>query len=322
MRYQCRKCKFPVRPPDGVLLTEAVCPKCQHALNLDLEDRTFHQFEILEFLGAGGFGTVCKVRDCQRDELFTLKLIRREKVSKAEQVHLLRQIHSSREIKHANVVAAHDFGQSEEYWYLVSDYVAGEPLNRWAKQKRPDWKGVLILVGQIAEVLQHVHDQGFVHRDLKPGNIIIGNDDEPHIIDFGLCVCLHDSELMAIERYRAARQAIKSKSSTKKQLLLGTPGYAAPEQLQGDPFSATPSSDLYSVGVILFELLTGQKPDEGILRFLNHSRVRTALIKQGASRGVAREIAKFCSDCLHPKKDSRPLSAAEIAATCRRYAGS
>ncbi len=320
MRFQCRKCKFPVRPPDGVSLVDAICPKCQHALDLDSEDRKFQQFEILEFLGAGGFGTVCKVRDCDCNELFTLKLIRREKVSKAEQVHLLRQIHSSREIKHSNIVAAHDFGQSDEYWYLVSDYVAGEPLNRWAKQTSPDWREVLSLVGRIAEVLQYVHNQGFVHRDLKPGNIIIGDDDEPHIIDFGLCVCLHDSELMAIERYRAARQAIKSKSSTKKQLLLGTPGYAAPEQLQGDPLSATPSSDLYSLGVILFELLTSQKPEEGILRFLNRSKVKTALTKQGASNLVAKEIAKYFSDCLNPKKEIRPLSAAEIAAACRRFA--
>ena len=317
MRFQCPSCKFPVKPLEGVQLVDAVCPKCLRPLDLTDEERSFEKFELLEMLGSGGFGTVYKVKDVSRDQLFTLKLMQKGKVTQAEQLHLLRQVHSSREIHHPNVVAAHDFGQNTDYWYLVSDYVDGDPLNRWSKRIRPNWNGVLKVVARIAEVLQHVHEQGFIHRDLKPGNIIISPDSEPHVIDFGLCVCLHDSELMAIERYRAARQALHSKSKAKRQLLLGTPGYAAPEQLQGDPFSAAPSSDLYSIGVILFELFMNHKPDRGLGGLLNGLQLRRTLRRQGLTSEVAREISSLCMLCISKKNTARPQSASDIAERCR-----
>lgn len=317
MRFQCKNCKFPVRLPTGVLLVDAVCPKCKHELNLDQEDRMFGSYEMLEMLGSGGFGTVFKVRKPDSHALFTLKLIRRADVSKTEQVHLLRQIHSSRRIHHENVVAAHDFGQETDYWYLISDYVDGLPLNYWAKKVKPDPRASLQLCSRIGDVLEFIHQQQFVHRDLKPGNIIVDCNDQPHIIDFGLCKSEQDSDLMAIERYRAARQAFHYDKSAQKKLLLGTPGYAAPEQLSGDPFSANPGSDIYSLGVILYELLTGKRPSIGFGGFFRGMALRSSLKGSGFDSQSSKRLKKLCVDSFSANRAKRPASARAFAEACK-----
>jgi serine/threonine-protein kinase len=317
MRFHCKKCKFPVKPASGMKLLDAACPKCEHPLKLTAADRMFGKYEMLEVLGSGGFGTVFKVQESGNDSLFTLKLIRRADVSKAEQVHLIRQIHSSRRMDHANVVAAHDFGQEDDYWYLISDYVEGLPLNDWVKKISPDARKSLLLCAHIGDALQHVHDKQFIHRDLKPGNIIVDGQEQPHIIDFGLCTSEQDGDLMTIERYRAAREAIKKDKSRQKKFTLGTPGYAAPEQLVGDPFSAKPTSDIYSLGVILYELLTGQRPAKGLSSIFNASTLSAQLKRGDFDSGSAKKLTELCLSACAKNTSRRPPSASAFATACR-----
>ncbi|MGI9469187.1 MAG: serine/threonine protein kinase [Rubripirellula sp.] len=298
-------------------LLGAICPKCEHPLNLSVADRMFGKYEMLEVLGVGGYGTVFKAQGLNNSLLFTLKLLRKADVSRADQVHLLRQIQSSRQMNHASVVAAHDFGQEGDYWYLISDYVEGLPLNEWVKRFNPAPYKSLHLCALIGDALQHIHDQQLIHRDLKPGNIIIDEQQHPHIIDFGLCTSKRDSHLMTIERYRAAREAIKKAKSGRKKFILGTPGYAAPEQLVGESLSAKPASDIYSLGVVLYELLANQKPANRLSRLMNRRNLVSRLNSYHLDPADTKKITQLCLSACSAKASKRPPSALAFATACR-----
>jgi len=321
MRFHCKKCKFPAKLKSETNLCDAICPKCKHPLDLSEDERMFGAYELIQALGSGGFGTVFKVRESCDRSLYTLKLIRKSRVANTEKVHLLRQVHSSRRLQHPNVVASHDFGEQGEYWYLISDYVDGLPLDRWTQKVRPDPMRSLELCAQIADVLEYIHQQRFVHRDLKPGNIIVDRNGEPHIIDFGLCKSEEESDLMAIERYRAAHRAIRSRKTIADNSMLGTLGYAAPEQLKGSALSANPRSDIYALGVILYELITGKRPETGLGRLLNGSAMSAMLRRSKMPQNTAKQLRNLCLQAFSPKDTKRHVNAGVFSNECRSLLG-
>jgi serine/threonine protein kinase len=317
MRFHCKNCKFPTKLRNGTDLRAALCPKCEHPLNLTEEERTFGKYELLEMLGSGGFGMVLKVRQADTGSLFTLKLIEKASVSKAERVHLLRQIHSSRRLQHPSVVAAHDFGEQDDYWYLISDFVDGLPLDQWAREHSPTPTRSIKVCAQIGDALEYIHQQKFVHRDLKPGNIIVDFKECPHIIDFGLCKSEEDSDMMTIERYRAARHAIQDKKTLASESILGTPDYAAPEQLAGDALLAKPQSDIYSLGVILYELLAGKRPSHGIGRVFNGPLLTAKLKSTGLPSNSVVRLRNLCMKAVSRNCNKRQTSASVFSQACR-----
>ncbi len=234
-----------------VPLSPARDPKSAPAL-----PRRFGRYHILELLGQGAMGTVYLVRDTTLHRQVALKVphVRSGDAHGPTDRRVLdrfhREAHAAAILHHPNLCPVYDVGQIDGVPYLTMAYIRGRPLSQFIDQNRPlDPQWVAVLVRKLALALQAAHDKGVIHRDLKPANVMICEDDEPTIMDFGLAwrLDLHDSD----ERL------------TRVGLVLGTPAYMSPEQLSGRVEDIGPGCDIYSLGVIVYELLTGRCPFEG-----------------------------------------------------------
>jgi tRNA A-37 threonylcarbamoyl transferase component Bud32 len=209
----------------------------------------FGRYEILGELGRGAMGVVYKARDPQINRVVALKTIAlRGQDPEAEQefrMRFLNEAQAAGRLHHPGIVAVFDLGEDGETGdpYIVLEYVEGEALNRiLARERKLSLERALQLTEEIAAALDYAHEQGVTHRDIKPGNILIRQDGRPKIADFG------------IAKLNLAQLTIPGR-------LMGTPAYMAPEQLSG--FAADGRSDLFSLGVILYAMVTGHSPFQG-----------------------------------------------------------
>jgi serine/threonine protein kinase len=218
--------------------------------------RRFGRYRVLRELGQGAMGTVYLVLDTQLCRQVAMKVphVRRDSTSGSPNRRVLdrfyREAHAAAVLHHPNLCPVYDVGEINGVPYLTMAYIRGRPLSRYIDPNHPlSPRWVAILVRKLALALQTAHDKGIVHRDLKPSNVIIGVGREPIIMDFGLAWRLDSSE--GDERL------------TRPGLILGTPAYMSPEQLTGRVENLGPRCDVYSLGVVLYELLTGRCPFEG-----------------------------------------------------------
>jgi serine/threonine protein kinase len=218
--------------------------------------RKFGRYRLLEELGRGAMGTVYLARDTQLQRHVALKvpLARHFDADEAHNRHVLdrfyHEAHAAAILRHPNLCPVYDVGEIDGVPYLTMAYVKGVSLSQYIERNRPiapRWAA--ILVRKLALALQAAHDKGVVHRDLKPSNVMICEGDEPMIMDFGLA--------WRLDRRDSDRRL------TRHGVVLGTPAYMAPEQLSGRVEDLGPRCDVYSLGVILYELLTGRCPFEG-----------------------------------------------------------
>ncbi|MCA9233758.1 MAG: serine/threonine protein kinase, partial [Planctomycetales bacterium] len=156
-----------------------------------------------------------------------------------------REAYAAATLDHPNICPVYDVGQHEGIPYITMAYVEGKTLSRVIRESRAvNPRAVAVLLRKIAVALGEAHAKGVIHRDLKPGNIMLNHRSDPIVMDFGL-----------------ARQVQDVKDRlTVDGTLIGTPGYMSPEQVDGDLHAVGPASDIYSLGVVLFEILTGQLP--------------------------------------------------------------
>jgi serine/threonine protein kinase len=211
--------------------------------------KLFGRYEIVGELGRGAMGVVYKARDPQIDRLVALKTVPlRGHEPEAETEYRLRFLNEAKaagRLHHPGIVAVFDVGEEPEHHdpYIVLEYVAGEALNRnLAREKKLPLAKALQFAVEIAEALDYAHAQGVIHRDIKPGNILITPDGHPKIADFG------------IAKLNLAHFTLPGK-------VLGTPAYMAPEQLAGEGVDGR--SDLFSLGVILYAMVAGHSPFQG-----------------------------------------------------------
>jgi predicted Ser/Thr protein kinase len=206
------------------------------------------RYRIVRELGRGAMGTVYLAHDSQLDRLVALKVPRFSDADGPEvRQRFLREARAAATIEHPNVCPVYDVGEVGGTPYLTMAYLPGEPLSqRLAGQKCLPARRAASLVRQLADALQAAHERGVIHRDLKPSNIILNPRGDPVILDFGL-----------------ARRMQQEAHLTQLGQPLGTPAYMAPEQVTGAVGLMGPGCDIYALGVILYQLLTGRLPFEG-----------------------------------------------------------
>lgn len=266
----------------------------------------FGRYRIIRKLGKGGMATVFLAHDSELDREVALKIphFKRNNQSKAHQ-RFLNEAKSAAKLDHPNICQVFDVGTINDFPYLTMTYVQGKSLSEYLRstEKMPSRKSAL-LVRKLAEVLQEAHSQGIVHRDLKPSNIMINQRGEPIIMDFGL-----------------ARQLnIQEPRLTQAGSIMGTPSYMAPEQVQGDLDSMGPNCDIYSLGVILYEMLAGKLPFEGpTAAVLGQVMVVEPEPPSTHCGDIDSELEQICLKAMAKKSENRYATMKEFAQALTEY---
>jgi len=268
--------------------------------------KTFHRFELLQMVGEGAFGTVWRAFDSTLDRVVALKIGRFDGTrGEARQIELIaREARAAAQLGHPGIVQIFDSGVDGGLAYIAARYVEGEDLKRYLKTHGPlSARNAAGICLQLADALAHAHDAGVIHRDLKPSNILIDRDGNPHITDFGL-----------------AKRETGDITVTLRGQPLGTPAYMSPEQAMGENRYIDRRSDLYSLGVILFEMLTGEAPFQGelsqlLLRILTREPPRPRSLRDS----IPVDLETICLKCLEKNPQRRYQSAHQLAADLRRY---
>jgi tRNA A-37 threonylcarbamoyl transferase component Bud32 len=206
----------------------------------------FPQLEILELLGQGGMGAVYKARQKHLDRLIAIKVIPPEAAKEpAFAERFAREARALARLNHPNIVTVYDFGQSDGVYFLLMEFVDGLNLRQTMKSGNLSPQEALAIVPHVCDALQYAHDQGIVHRDVKPENVLLDKSGRVKIADFGLAKLLTQSPL--------------DFTLTHSMQVMGTPRYMAPEQIE-HPTEVDHRADIYSLGVMFYEMLTGELP--------------------------------------------------------------
>jgi len=215
---------------------------------LSREDRgrqhRFGDYEILEEIDRGGMGVVYKARQISLDRLVALKMLLFGPLGSKEFIQRFRvEASAAASLKHPNIIPVHEVGVYQGQHYLVMDYVAGQTLSKLTGGQPFRPRRAAACMKKIAEAVHFAHEHGVLHRDLKPSNVLVDLNDEPHVTDFGL-----------------AKRLDANSELTLSGQVLGSPNYMSPEQARGARGKVGTYSDVYSLGAILFHLLTGRPP--------------------------------------------------------------
>jgi serine/threonine protein kinase len=229
--------------------TERVTPGAQgHFEPPPVEDiaKLFPQLQVVRLLGAGGMGAVYQARQPALDRTVALKILPTSTstgVNFAERFN--REARALARLNHPNIVAVHEFGQAGKLHYFIMEFVDGANLRQLEKAGRLSSREALQIIPQICDALQYAHDEGVVHRDIKPENVLVDRKGRVKIADFGLAKILGvDAEALRL---------------TAEGQVMGTPHYMAPEQVER-PLAVDHRADIYSLGVVFYEMLTGDLP--------------------------------------------------------------
>ena len=203
-----------------------------------------NRYEILELIGSGGMANVYKAKCHRLNRLVAIKILKNELADNTEFRRRFRdESRAVAQLSHANIVSVYDVSTSGDTEYIVMELIDGITLKQYMERRgRMDWREAMHFITQIMRALSHAHSRGIIHRDIKPQNIMVLRDGSVKVADFGIA-CL------------------ENEGQTLTQEALGSVHYISPEQARGDRIDAR--SDIYSAGVVLYEMLTGRLPFEG-----------------------------------------------------------
>src|SRR6516164_9078888 len=301
-------------PPWDPGTNSIICPGCGSSIQIDANATTgwlpeeapkrLGKFEFLEQLGTGAFGTVYKARDTELDRTVAIKIPRAGSLPRAQDMdRFLREAKSAAQLKHPSIVALHDAGTIDGTCCLVSEFIAGATLAERLSAKRFSFRQAAELMAEVADALHYAHQHGVVHRDIKPSNIMLDLAGRPHLMDFGL-----------------AKRAADESTMTLEGQVLGTPAYMAPEQARGEVRKVDSRSDIYSLGVILYELLTGELPFRGQTRMLLVQVIQDEpRPPRRLNDKIPRDLETICQRAMAKSPARRYASAGEFADDLRRH---
>ena len=254
------------------------------------------RYQLIRLLGEGSFGHVWLARDEELDRLVAIKVPAPERFRKtgsAEQY--LQEARNLARLDHPNIVPVHDVGHAEDgSIYVISKYIEGGDLAQRIAGQRPSCEESVELMATIAGALHHAHQRGMIHRDIKPANILIDEAGAPYLADFGLALREEDFA-------RGGRA--------------GTPAYMSPEQVRGEGHRLDRRSDIFSLGIVFYELLTGRRPFRGSTR--NELATFIIAVEPPAPRAVdstvPAELERICLKALAKRADERYATAQQLA---------
>jgi predicted Ser/Thr protein kinase len=294
-KFVCSRCGTLVRAPGRD--AELASPS-------DLPAETVGRYQVLEKLGQGGMGVVYKALHRDLNRVFALKVLRQtDQTSTATIRRFQRESRLAARLKHPHIVAVHDAGEDKGLHYIALELVDGDALSARLVGRRGDPRDLVVLLEKVARAVAYAHANGVLHRDLKPGNIMVDRAGEPHIMDFGL-----------------AKEALEGSLLTRSGAFLGTPFYMAPEQIEGRG-PADAQSDVYALGVILYEILTGHLPHVGANSAETFNRIisRDPLPVRAVNAAIHPDLETVCLKAIDRDRGRRYASAEPMADDLRRF---
>jgi TolB-like protein/tRNA A-37 threonylcarbamoyl transferase component Bud32/Flp pilus assembly protein TadD len=269
-------------------------------------DRRLGNYQILEEIGHGGMGVIYRARQRHSRRIVALKRsLAHDADSQETLMRFRRETQAAARLDHPNVLPIYEVDEDEDGLPFFSmKFAAGGSLRDAAPALRSEPHRSVALMAKVARAVQHAHTQGILHRDLKPGNILLDGSGEPLVSDFGLAKWLDT----AIDL-------------TRTLTVFGTPGYIAPEQADAPVASLEPSTDIYSLGAILFDLLTGRPPFTGehVLAVIRQAAEKPAPKLRSLEPTLDRDLETICAKCLEREPNVRYCSAGDLAEDLERW---
>ena len=294
---------------DGESSRKVTCLHCDHAVLLLNNSRGLKvgsmvsHFELISRLGAGSFGLVWRAHDTRLKRDVAIKVPRRGLLTTNQQELFLREARVAAAIRHPYVVAIHDTGIDQGTVYICSELIDGVTLSQWNRESCHSPHAAAEMMHKIVLAIEAIHANSVIHRDLKPSNVMVDQEGNPQVMDFGL-----------------AKQDVFEATMTLSGEVLGTPAYMSPEAAKGESRSSDPRTDIYSIGVILYELLTGELPFRGdftqLVQQILHVKACSPI---ELNPEVPRALETICLKCLEKKPADRYQNARKLAEDLERF---